>query len=393
MSKKSLIPRFVALLGVLFVFLSAGFFVAISGTRPTFLRSSVVVCLTNDVEHAFSNAQTSCSQSLSLSQTSPSSFPNAALSVQTAAVPLPNAAPVALQRQRAASAFAPTPSKAFPFPLQSFRSIPFQTTPFQEASFQSETDRTQPSRLQPEIKRSVRPVALNVNPQNVNQQTKRLLSQRKQFFQRLNLRTEDFRRFSACSGIDSIEAKFLIQNGWRKISNPLTETGKPATFADSRAEIDFLLETLSFFPDSASIRRARRFLQPASAALVWPSYSLSEQLRFAAVQFTEHSPSDDLVARSDLALLENWNRDSTLLLASDFLSHGLPTSPERPRVPLSFAFISSVSTLNRLAAPICESVLTETRNDGRVANARLSRITDFQKFHTLSAGRRPFLLI
>ncbi len=336
-----MILRFNALLGVLFVFSSIVFFAAVSETRsPLFLfRFSTDSYLRNGGERTsdadlFLSLNTSCS---------------------------PQTANPAFQLQPPASFFAKTqitdslPLRSFSVPSENFRAL--------------------------------QPIALNARSTNER------LSQRERLFQSLNVRAEKFRRFSAYSGINVAEAQIIIENGWRKISKPFSKIENPAAFDDGKSEIDFLLETLSFFPDSISIRRARHFLQPSDGVFCRLNYSPSEQLRFAAVQFTEKISQGDLRVCSDLPLLNDWNKDSQTLLTAALAPPIAPAVPELPSIPLNFAFFSPAQLFDKLAAQIWISALFETRRRVVVPSDRFSGITDFQKFHTLSAGRKHFLLI
>lgn len=236
---------------------------------------------------------------------------------------------------------------------------------------------------------------------------------RDDLFQRLNKRAEDFRLSASRLGFLPGEANRLLHDGWTTLTDDSHNFKSSIHFTENGSEIEFLLMALDALPDSDGVSRAKAFVQTGSDKnRSWPQYSALDQIRFAAIQLTEKltekitensreifSKNEEIAwsqVETDCRLLREWKSDSATLVLATVNAPSRPAPfPFAPENSPEIALFSSVSSVQNFRNLIAFSQLFLVPFEGLPAASenRFPKISFFKKFHALSAGRKPFLLI
>lgn len=223
------------------------------------------------------------------------------------------------------------------------------------------------------------------------------LEQREKIFRHLEQRAEEFRYSVPALGLDQFEVDSLLTEGWRQITSSPSLLPESTAHSNDNSEIVFLLEALDSLPDSEAVSRAMDFIRIGYGTnAVLEKYSVAEQFRNAAFQLTEKEEINWEQTQNDFSLLVNWKSDSMDFLLTMPQEAPLPSPiPEKQAPQNALGTVSSFSIVqNHFKAAAFPCVYSNWQDEISFIRRRcLSEISFFQKTHTLSAGRRDFLLI
>lgn len=195
-------------------------------------------------------------------------------------------------------------------------------------------------------------------------------------------RADAFRHSAARLGWDETSARQILTDGWDRLTNPAREAVIPES-----SDAEFMLNALESLGDCEALDRARAFVLDGCGREI-SAVALDEQFRRAALGSVEDEAALEVLAR--------WSTDSTeaFLASVNDSRQPAPKPFDRGEFP-SAALAQASGSANDFHAFLAFHLMTQNPLDGVYVtqNARLPRLTFFSLNLTLSAGRKPFLLI
>ncbi len=217
---------------------------------------------------------------------------------------------------------------------------------------------------------------------------------RKAVFERVMERADRFRNSASALRLDAESVRFAIQNGWE---NATQEDIFRQNATENESETDFLLRALDSLGACESVERAKTFARTGTDRHGnYREFSTQEQFRFAAIGFSEGVRESAEITVS-VRILAQWKRGSERLIlvaVTDSAQCPLPF-PEQDSMPTQFACVTGGGTLSDFQNTLIFATFTPNTLAGVVwtASEKLPYISDFRLVNTLSAGRKPILLI
>lgn len=205
---------------------------------------------------------------------------------------------------------------------------------------------------------------------------------RHEVMQQIIARADAFRLSAVRLGWDETSARQILTDGWDRLTNPPREAVVPE---DSDAE--FILNALGSLDDCEAVDRARAFVLDGCEREI-SAVALEDQFRRAALGAVEDEAALEILAR--------WSADSAeaFLASVNDSRQPAPKPFDRGEFP-SAALAQTSGSANDFHAFQAFHFMTQNPLDGVCVtqNARLPRLSFFSSALTLSAGRKPFLLI
>ena len=195
-------------------------------------------------------------------------------------------------------------------------------------------------------------------------------------------RADAFRLSAGRLGWDETSARQILTDGWDRLTNPVREAVVP-----KGSDAEFMLNALESLGDCEAVDRARAFVLDGCGRKI-STGALEEQFRRAALGSVEDEAA--------LEVLANWSVDSAeaFLASVNDSRQPAPKPFDHEEFP-SVALAQITGSANDFHALQAFSALIQNPLDGECVtqNAHLPRLTFFSLNLTLSAGRKPFLLI
>ncbi len=217
---------------------------------------------------------------------------------------------------------------------------------------------------------------------------------RKAVFERVVERADLFRNSAEALRLDAESVQFAIQNGWE---NATREDVLRKSTTKTESETDFLLRALDSLGACESVERAKTFARTGTDRHGnYREFSTQEQFRFAAIGFSTGVRESAEITTS-VRILAQWKRDSERLIVAavtDSAQCPLPF-PGQDSMPTQFACVTGGGTLSDFQNTLIFAAFTPNTLAGAVRTVceKLPNISDFRLVNTLSAGRKPILLI
>ncbi|MDO4630142.1 MAG: hypothetical protein Q4C70_13265, partial [Planctomycetia bacterium] len=176
-----------------------------------------------------------------------------------------------------------------------------------------------------------------------------------------------------------------------------TSENTSENMTENDSETDFLLRALDSLGACESVERAKTFARTGTDRHGnYREFSTQEQFRFAAIDFSAGAQECAEVAVS-VRILAQWKRTSErlILVAMTDSARGPLPFPEQDSMPTQFACVTGGGTLSDFQNTLTFAAFTpNTLADAvRTVSEKLPYISDFRLVNTLSAGRKPILLI
>ncbi|MCR5164418.1 MAG: hypothetical protein K6C40_10410 [Thermoguttaceae bacterium] len=200
--------------------------------------------------------------------------------------------------------------------------------------------------------------------------------------QQILARSDAFRHSAVRLGWDETSARQILTEGWDRLTNPPREAVIP-----EGSDAEFMLNALETLGDCEAVDRARTFVLDGCGREI-SAVALEDQFRRAALGSVEDETA--------LKILAHWSADSAeAFLASVNDSRQPAPKPFDRRDFPSAALAQTSGSANDFHAFQAFDFMTQNPLDGVCVtqNARLPRLSFFSFNLTLSAGRKPFLLI
>ena len=195
-------------------------------------------------------------------------------------------------------------------------------------------------------------------------------------------RADAFRHSAARLGWDETSARQILTDGWNRLTNPPREAVIP-----EGSDAEFMLNALGTLDDCEAVDRARAFVLDGCGREI-SAVALEDQFRRAALGSVEDETALEILAR--------WSADSAeaFLASVNDSRQPAPKPFDRGEFP-SAALAQASGSANDFHAFQAFLFMTQNPLDGVCVtqNARLPRLSFFSSSLTLSAGRKPFLLI
>lgn len=223
---------------------------------------------------------------------------------------------------------------------------------------------------------------------------------REQLFRQLSARAEAFRRSALHLGLEGPEAARVISDGWAVLTgNRNLEPTESSSRAISEriSETDFLLRALDSLEPCAEVGRARAFAISGCGqelTAFWPTYSQTEQFQRAALgksnDFRTWSAND-----ASMKVLKRWKSVSAELIACQWERESqAPQRDSNHELPqLAFCGTGSVTVSFRTLVALCAWNPNPLETLCVRESKRFPRMSSFSLAGSLSAGRKPVLLI
>ena len=208
-------------------------------------------------------------------------------------------------------------------------------------------------------------------------------------------RADSFRHSASRLGWDETSARQVLTDGWARLTNSpsfieITEVSPKGSDAE------FMLNALESLGDCEALDRARAFVLDGCGREI-SAVALDEQFRRAALGAVEDETAlGSVVDEAALEILANWSKDSAELLLQSVNDSRQPAPKPYDREEFPSAALAQTSgSVNDFHALQGFHFMTQNPLDGVCVtqNARLPRLSFFSSSLTLSAGRKPFLLI
>lgn len=195
-------------------------------------------------------------------------------------------------------------------------------------------------------------------------------------------RADAFRHSASRLGWDETSARQVLTDGWARLTNPSREAVIP-----EGSDAEFMLNALESLGDCEALNRARAFVLDGCRRKI-SAVALEDQFRRAAIGSVEDEAALEILAR--------WSADSAeaFLASVNDSRQPAPQPFDREEFP-SAALAQTSGSVNDFHALQGFHFMTQNPLDGVCVtqNARLPRLSFFSSSLTLSAGRKPFLLI
>lgn len=205
---------------------------------------------------------------------------------------------------------------------------------------------------------------------------------RHEVMQQIIARADAFRLSAVRLGWDETSARQVLTEGWNRLMNPSREAVIP-----EGSDAEFMLNALESLGDCEALNRARAFVLDGCRREI-SAVALEDQFRRAAIGSVEDEAA--------LEILANWSKDSAELLLQSVNNSRQPAPQPFDREEFPSAALAQTSgSVNDFHALQGFHFMTQNPLDGVCVtqNARLPRLSFFSSSLTLSAGRKPFLLI
>jgi hypothetical protein len=195
-------------------------------------------------------------------------------------------------------------------------------------------------------------------------------------------RADAFRHSAGRLGWDETSARQILTDGWDRLTNPSREAVIP-----EGSDAEFMLNALESLGHCEDLDRARAFVLDGCGREI-SAVALEDQFRRAALGAVEDETA--------LEVLANWSADSAeaFLASMNDSRQPAPKPFDHGEFPAA-ALAQTSGSASDFHALQAFSALIQNPLDGECVtqNAHLPRLTFFSLNLTLSAGRKPFLLI
>lgn len=195
-------------------------------------------------------------------------------------------------------------------------------------------------------------------------------------------RADAFRHSAGRLGWDETSARQILTDGWDRLTNPSQEVAIP-----EGSDAEFMLNALESLGDCEAVDRARAFVIDGCEREI-SAVALEDQFRRAALGSVEDEAALEILAR--------WSADSAerFLQSVNDSRQPAPKPFDRGEFPVA-ALAQTSGSANDFHAFQAFHLMTQNPLDGVCVtqDSRLPRLSFFSSSLTLSAGRKPFLLI